>query len=246
MHTAVILAAGLGTRLGLAANGLPKCMVPVGGVPLIDRMIGRLADAGIQQVLVITGHKREVLEAHLAGSDRALARAAVPVFNDRFAEWGNFYSLLVAEQALSGAGYVSLDADVLLDDTLLPKLLAAEGPAVLAIDCRGGLGDEEMKARVNDSGRIIELSKHMDPLLAIGEFVGVERVDAELTRQVFAKLREIIERGETHEYYERAYQFLLDEGTEFHYTDVSDCAWYEIDDPADLAAAEQVLAQQRA
>jgi choline kinase len=221
-------------------------MVPVGGVPLIDRMIRRLGEAGIEDVLVITGHKREVLEQHLADSDDPLARKATPVFNDRFADWGNFYSLLVAERALDGAGYVSLDADVLLDETMVPNLLAAQGPAVLAIDCRDGLGDEEMKARVNESGRIVELTKRMDPSLALGEFVGVERVDAELTAHVFAKLREVIQRGETHEYYERAYQYLLDEGTEFHYTDVAGCAWYEIDDAADLAAAEEVLARQQA
>jgi choline kinase len=237
---AIILAAGLGRRLESVTGGLPKCMVPVGGVPLLDRMIERLAQVAVDQVIVVTGHRAGDLEAHLARSTHPLARGAVRVFNPRYAEWGNFYSLLVAKEAVGGDGFIKLDGDVLMDGRLLPQLLAAPGPAALAVDVRGGLGAEEMKVRV-EGGRIVELNKRMDPARALGEFVGIERIDAELAPRVWAQLAQLIDRGETDEYYERAYELLMQDGIGFSVADVSEVTWCEIDDGDDLAAAEALL-----
>jgi len=242
---AIILAAGLGRRLESVTGGLPKCMVPVGGVPLLDRMIERIAEVGITELVVVTGHRAADLEAHLAGSSHPLARGAVRVFNPRYAEWGNFYSLLVAEEAIGGDGFLKLDGDVLMDGGLLPRLLDAPGPAALAIDVRGGLGEEEMKARIDGSGRIVELNKRMDPAAALGEFVGIERIDAALAPRVWSQLRQLIDRGETDEYYERAYELLMQDGVGFSVADVSTATWCEIDDGDDLAAAEALLARMR-
>ena len=114
----------------------------------------------------------------------------------------------------------------------------------LAIDCRDGLGDEEMKVVVDGDDRMVELSKQIDPARALGEFVGVERVDAGVTGAVFDALRELIDAGETHEYYEAAYQQLLRAGQPMSWVDVSDCEWTEIDTPADLAAAERLVRDQ--
>jgi len=240
---AVILAAGLGRRLAGASRGLPKCLVPVGGVALIDRMIDRIAEVGIEQVVVVTGHRADDVDAHLARSSHPLARSAVRVFNARYAEWGNFYSLLSAEAAVGDSSFIKLDGDVLMDGRLLPLLCAAPGPAALAVDVRAGLGEEEMKVRVDGSGRIAELNKRMDPAHALGEFVGIERIDAELAPRVWHQLRQLIERGETDEYYERAYELLIQEGAPFAVADVSAATWCEIDDSDDLASAEALLAQ---
>src|SRR5688572_21063701 len=133
---AVILAAGLGSRLEPLTRELPKCMVPVAGVPLIDRMIERIAEAGIRELVVVTGAGHE------------LARSARTVYNERYADWGNFYSLLVAREAIGESDFIKLDADVILDGAILPRLLAAPGPVALALDCRDDLSAEDMKARV--------------------------------------------------------------------------------------------------
>lgn len=237
---AVILAAGMGTRLEAASGGKPKCMVEVGGVPLIDRMIERLGDAGLTEAVVVTGHRAGELEAHLRALEHPVARGAVFVHNERYAEWGNFYSLLVAEEAVGGDGFLKLDADVLLDREVLPRVLAARGPGVLAIDRGVDLGGEEMKVRVDQGGRVVELNKRIPPAAALGEFIGVDRVDAELSPTVFAALRELIDAGETHEYYERAYERLVQSGTAFGIADVTGCTWCEVDDPSDLAVAERL------
>ena len=239
---AVILAAGRGTRLEPLTLELPKCAVPVGGVPIVDRMIARLGEAGIDDIIVVTGHLREVLERHLAASADPRARAATLVYNEHYHDWGNFYSLLVAREAIGGDSFVKLDADVVLDGGVLPALLAADGPGVLAIDRSPTLGDEEMKARVED-GRVVELNKRMAPARALGESIGVERIDAEIAPLIWEGLARLIELGETDEYYERAYELLMRDGVEFGYADITRCTWTEVDNQADLAHADQLAGQ---
>jgi choline kinase len=238
----IILAAGLGKRLAAVTGGAPKCLVPVAGRALLDRMIERLVEAGVGDIIVVTGHRREDVERHLDASGIAEARAAQRVFNDRFADWGNFYSLLVAEQAVGGDGFIKLDADVLMDRNVLPTLLAAPGPGALAVDAWEGIGDEEMKVRVDERGRAVELSKRIDPARAFGESLGIERIDAALAPDVWAELRAMIDHGETDEYYERAYERLMQKDRHFSVADVSRCQWAEIDNAEDLAAAEALLA----
>lgn len=241
---AIILAAGLGTRLEPLTRTVPKCMVPVAGVPLIDRMIARIEEAGIDSLVVVTGHLHQVLEAHLRASPSPLAQEATLVFNQRYADWGNFYSLLVAREAVGTSGFIKLDGDVLLDSGILPAVVAAPGPAVLAIDRKPGLGAEEMKARADETGRLVALNKRMAPALALGEYIGVDRIDAPLAPRVFDELAAMIDQGEVHEYYERAYERLMQAGVAFSCADVTSAPWCEIDDHADLAAAHALVARQ--
>lgn len=239
---AVILAAGRGTRLEPITNDMPKCLVPVGGVALLDRMLARLTAVDIDDIVIVAGHCAEALTAHLAAAPNPAAQRAQIVINDRYAEWGNFYSLLVAQDMLWDDDFIKIDGDVLVDDKVLPALLAAHGPAVLTIDSGVELGDEEMKARADERGHIVELSKQLDPTAAIGESIGIERIDAEVVPTIFAELRSMIDDGETDEYYERAYARLMDQGVDFGYADIASCVWCEIDDAADLAHANRLVA----
>ena len=242
---AIILAAGMGTRLASVTGGMPKCLVKVGGVPLVDRLIERIGEAGIEEVILVTGHRAEELREHVSQIDHPLAKSAVFVHNDHFSDMGNFYSLLVAEEAVGDSSFIKIDGDVLMDSEVLPKIMAAPGPAVLAVDMRDGMGEEEMKVRLDDDGRVVELNKRMDPSQAAGEFIGVDRVDAEIASTVFDMLRVLMEVGETDEYYERAYERLIESGAHYVVADVTTCTWTEIDDDNDLQHAEKMLANSK-
>ena len=69
-HAAFVLAAGLGTRMRHLTEAVPKPMVQLNGVTLIDRVLDRIADAGIQQAVVNVHYLADVLEKHLAKRDR--------------------------------------------------------------------------------------------------------------------------------------------------------------------------------
>ena len=102
---------------------------------------------------------------------------------------------------------------------------------------------EAMKAQVDDQGIVVALSKKVKPADALGESIGIARVDAPLASEVFAELAALAAEGITDDYYERAYERLAQRGAgPFRVADVSDCLGLEIDDPADLALAEAAWA----
>lgn len=241
---AILLAAGKGTRLWPITHSIPKCMVPIGDTPMIDRIIDHLTAAGIDELIVVTGYLREVLEGYLRGSSRPLARSARFVYNTRYHDWGNGYSFLTARDAVAGEPFVKLDTDLLLDASILPAVLSTPGQAVLALDKRDTLGIEEMKILLDDNGRVTQVNKHMDPRLAAGECAGIDRFDGELGGLLFDELELMMTAGDTHEFYERAYERLIDKGHELAHADISSANWCEIDSHEDLEMAHQILTLQ--
>lgn len=240
---AVVLAAGTGSRLGPMTQDIPKCLVPVGGVPIIDHMINRLVEAGIDELIVVTGYRHEVLDEHLRESQHRLGREARTVFNPRYHDYGNFYSLLAAREAVGDDGFIQCDGDVILGYDIVPRLLAVGSGSWLTIDRGVVLGEEEMKVRIDDTGRVVAINKRMDPADSIGESISLTRIDAALAPALFGALERMIADGETHEYYERAYEHVLGQGAVFSYLEVDSAQWCEIDDAADLEHAHQVVAR---
>jgi UDP-N-acetylglucosamine diphosphorylase / glucose-1-phosphate thymidylyltransferase / UDP-N-acetylgalactosamine diphosphorylase / glucosamine-1-phosphate N-acetyltransferase / galactosamine-1-phosphate N-acetyltransferase len=66
MHKAIVLAAGRGTRMGPLTEDIPKPMLPVAGKPLLEHILGGLAEAGITSVLLVVGYRRDLIEKHFA------------------------------------------------------------------------------------------------------------------------------------------------------------------------------------
>jgi choline kinase len=238
---AVILAAGMGSRLLPLTADKPKPLVEVGGRSLLFHMIDRLADAGIRgaDVIVVSGYRQDVLRRSLELG----GYAPTIVFNPRYADWNNFWSLRVASDAVAGDAFLQIDGDLLFDSALLPRLLAAPGPAALAVDVRPGVDDEAMKVAVGGpDGRIVAFSKGLAQERSVGESLGIARIDAPLGHAVFIELQALADEGLVNEYYEAAYQRLADRGAgPFRVVDVHDCTAIEIDDHADLARAEAAL-----
>lgn len=238
---AVILAAGKGTRLAPLTDHLPKPMVDVAGRPLLLRTIDRLAAVGIvgADVIIVTGYRHEAIRARL---DQEGLGACRTVFNPHWHDWNNNYSLFVAREATAGDDVLQIDGDVLFDGKVIPRMLAAPGPGCLSIDVRDELDAETMKVAADAAGRILRISKQLDPQTALGEYIGLSRLDAPLARLVFDEISRFAELSLTDEYYERAYQRLIDRGEgPFRVVDIHDCVTTEIDDLNDLRRAEGLL-----
>ena len=105
------------------------------------------------------------------------------------------------------------------------------------------LGAEPMKAVVGPDGLLRELSKTLDPARALGEYIGITRLDAETAGVVFDDLERFEAEGITHEYYDHSYHRIAASGRgRIGVVDITDCEAMEVDDVADLERVEARLA----
>lgn len=238
---AVILAAGEGTRLRPLTNNLPKCLVSVAGEPLLGRMMKPLSEVGVKEVIVVTGYLTEKVEAYVK-SDAPLPSRTV--FNPRFNTANNYYSLLVAQQALGDGPFLKLDGDVIFEPEVMRRVVDGNGGIRLGVDMREGLGVEEMKVRLDSEGldtRVAELSKGIDPSKADGESMGIEFITSESSPALFYELAKMDKEGLHDEYYEFAYNRLAGQGHDVRAIDISGLRSTEIDDMDDLKRAEALF-----
>jgi len=238
--TAVVLAAGSGSRLLPHTEFCPKCLVPVGGRTLLGRTMDNLAAAGITELVIVAGYCEESLRAFAAG--RAGGPRVTFVRNEVFASTNNAYSLWLARVAVPGA-FVLVDGDVLYDPRVLTTLLATPGDAALAVERRGDLAAEEMKVLAGPDGHVAAVNKTMDPATATGESIGLARFTADTAAALWTRLGEQIAGGQRNVFYELAFEQLIAAGRTFAIADVTGFPCMEIDTPEDLAAAHVMAAR---
>lgn len=244
MH-AVILAAGVGDRLGVVSGGRPKCLLEMNGRTLLARHVDVLHSLGISAISVVTGFQREQVESELS---RLNGSAGIgTVFNPDYRR-GSMLSLWSARALLdAGRPILLMDADVLYHPDVLGALVASRHGNCLLIDREFEAGEEPVKVCIN-AGRIIEFRKWLAPDIKCdlqGESVGFFRFDHAMAAMLRKRADEYIKRGRSQEPYEEAIRDLLLECPgQFGYEDVTGLPWIEIDFPADLARArEEVLAR---
>ena len=232
IDTAILLAAGQGSRLRDTAPSKPLC--PVAGVPLLDRALASLAAAGIARAVVVTGYRAEAIEAHLAAGDWPLA-----VETARTADWREPNGV----SALAAAGLIADEALLAMCDHLVtPALYArlaetgARGGLTLGIDRRLGhpwIDPEDVTCVATRGDRIRAIGKGLEPHDCYD--VGVFAVSGAF----FEALRALPAPSITEGVRALAARDLA------HVVDCSDLDWIDVDDARALAAAETWVSQTR-
>lgn len=229
----VILAAGMATRLRPLTTTLPKCLLPVGGTPLLKRALGSIALHHPEEVVIVTGYLHELIEDFVRSL--SLSFPVRCVRNQDFARTNNNYSLWLAMRAIGPTEMILLDADILFDQRILSALVRTAEPDALVIREAGSLGAEEIKVECNNAGYVTKIGKEVDPGLAAGESLGIEK----FSPLSFARLLAVLERRkEWDEFYEAAFQEIIDDGARIATVDAGSYACIEIDTEADLRRAE--------
>ena len=226
---AIILAAGKGTRLN-DVDLKPKCLFEVGGRTLLDRQISALAEAQINDVVVVLGFEAERIRRHCPPTTSF-------VVNSRFEETSSLYSLWLAREHLLD-GFVVLNCDVLFHPQLLTKLISSPADDALLVDfANSQLGEEEMKVKVSD-GRVVDIRKDMDPAEADGENVGIVKFSAEGAKRLVEEMDALISRGHERDWAPRAFRQFA---TRFplHAISTDNYPWIEIDFPEDYRKAKE-------
>jgi choline kinase len=239
--TAVILAAGMGTRLRESHTGMPKGFLCLGEQPIVVESIARLRKAGINNILIVTGHLSEFYE-ELAAGDAAINT----VHNPQYAESGSMYSLWCARERIEGP-FLLLESDIIYEQRALAVLLEGPAEAVL-LSGPTHAGDEVYVETEGDAAntRLYAMSKDADALGAepAGELVGISRISPELFRYMIDYAAMEFHQGNLRVDYET--DALVHAGRQLPISCpvVHDLLWGEIDDPAHLARVrEQIYPQ---
>ncbi len=242
---ALILAAGIGNRLGSAAAGRPKCLLEFAGRSLLERHMDILADCGIDGVSLATGYQAGLLEQTLAGMDTPLdIRTSL---NPDFTE-GSVISLwTLREELTAGEDLLLMDADVLYDPRMIEHLRDTDHENCLLLDRDFEAGDEPVKICVRD-GRLVEFRKQLAPGLSYdfaGESVGFFRFSADMAARLAQSCTDYLDADQRDAPYEEVIrEQILASPEAFGFEDVSGIPWLEIDFPEDIQRARQEILPQ--
>ncbi|CAN5453566.1 NTP transferase domain-containing protein [soil metagenome] len=233
---AVILAAGVGRRLTPLTDDRPKALVAVEGSTFLDRALHAVATARFGRVVIVTGHRAEMIESAVGSGGWPFDVRCV--LNPRYATANNIVSFLAVEEDL-GDGFCLLNSDIVFDASILRDVASADEGCWLAVDVDEPLGAEEMKVHVDGEGLVRRISKGLPAATSAGEYIGIARFDAAGAAAVIHHAHLLVAEGQTDLYYEDAFDRAAAElsiGT----VSVQGRAWTEVDDLDDFKRAVQV------
>ena len=234
----VILAAGMAKRLRPLTDTQPKCLLKVGERTLLERTVDAQLAAGINELVVVTGYRGEMIRDFLTNHYPTLTIHFI--HNADYEHNNNIFSLWMTRPYTDGKDFLLMDSDILLDPKLVKTIVEQAGTA-LALN-RHECGEEEIKIIVDSEDRVVELSKTCSIADAIGESVGVERIASDYSTALFRELEQMIEReGLIDIFYEHAFERLIPQGHHFRVVDTTDFFSIELDTVEDFERAKELI-----
>ena len=128
---AIILAAGMGRRLGEFTADNTKCMLKVNGVRLIDRMLSQLKSLNLKRIIIVTGYEGEKLREYINSHYQEMN--IVFVDNPIYDRTNNIYSLWLTREYMIETDTLLLESDLILDDSVLNAAVTSEYPNVALV-----------------------------------------------------------------------------------------------------------------
>jgi choline kinase len=224
---AIILAAGRSKRLGALTEKRPKCLLKLNDANIIDHQIANLKANGITDITIVTGFCDDQVRAHCGPGFGYIPNTVFDTTN-------SIYSLWLALKEVPGP-VVVMNSDVVFHPDILNNLLASPYPDALTVCFQSGMGDEEMKVKVQGD-RIVDICKDMNPADADGENVGLLKFSEAGSRVLLAKAAELVGRGVVNAWAPRAFQEICP-AHPLYAVSTEGLPWIEIDFPEDLERA---------
>ena len=235
LGVAVILAAGMGERLKETGKTIPKGFLRMGRRSIIEESVDKLLRAGIEKIIIVTGHHFEYYER----LKETYSGVIETIHNSKYAWSGSMYSLYCAKDWLV-EDFLLLESDIVFEERALSILLESAATNGVLVSGPTHSGDEVYVAA---SGvRIVGMSK--DPVKfdagIVGELVGITKVSQLLFKQMIADAE--IQFSRTLQVaYETDCLSSVASKFPLYYCLVSDLIWSEIDTPSDIRHTQNVV-----
>lgn len=243
---ALILAAGMGRRLGEFTADNTKCMLPVNGVRLIDRMLNQLNRLPLKRIIIVVGYEAENLKDHIRRKfqDRNIVFVENPIYD----KTNNIYSLWLAREMMVEDETLLLESDLIFEDKVLEMAFSSEYPNVALVAKYQTWMDGTM-VRIDDECKIISFIPKKAFKYSDTEFyyktVNVYKFSPEFVRDHYLPFLEAyIKVLGQNEYYEQVLRVItMIDIADIKALPINGLHWYEIDDVQDLRIAETIFAE---
>ncbi len=238
VRTAVLLAAGRGTRLKGMTRTLPKCMIPVHGRTILERAVEALHRRAVERLIVVTGHEHESLQAYLKGLNSPLAIEFLHSVD--YASTNNIVSLYQVGDTVQ-EDFLLLESDLIFTDELLWALGGRTAAAVSPLsDWMDGT-----VLTITDDNRIDRMylkndSRPNRPLFKTINIYSISLDDWRAT--IYPELHDAVKDNQVNLYYEQVFANAIADGRlEMSAAVLDEGNWREVDTPEDLQQAEAWL-----
>ncbi|UCH62842.1 MAG: phosphocholine cytidylyltransferase family protein [Fidelibacterota bacterium] len=229
---AIIVAAGVGSRLRPLTNDLPKSLIEVDGQSILRRSIHQMIGHGIKDIAVVVGYRKEMIIEHIRD---------FPVtffYNPFYKITNNMASLWFAAPFIKG-DFIYSHSDIVYDVPLLTKLMEDRRENILLVE-KKECGAEEMKVQVED-GCLVASSKEIPRERSYGEWTGLARFSAVFGARLMEIISHLIEQGHQMAYDTLAFNRTVEQGSVIEIASFTGLNWIEIDSIDDLQQAHELF-----
>ena len=242
---AIILAAGMGRRLGEFTKNNTKCMVEVNGVCLIDRLLTQLSRLSLEKVIIVTGYEGEKLQKYVGNVYNGLQIEYV--HNYVYDKTNNIYSLSLTSKQLQIDDTLLIESDLIFEESLFHMILDCPDPNVALVAKYESWMDGTM-VRIDDERNIVNFIPKKAFKYSDTEFyyktVNIYKFSKEFSANHYIPFLDAYLRvlGDN-EYYEQVLRVItLIDNSNIKALPLNGQKWYEIDDVQDLRIAETIFA----
>ena len=245
---AIILAAGMGRRLGEYTRENTKCMVPVNGISLIDRLLTQLSRERLSRVIIVVGYKGEELRQHIGhryDGRLTIAYAENPVYD----RTNNIYSLSLVKEQLQQDDTLLIESDLIFSDRLIPMIVGDPYPNLALVAKYESWMDGTM-VRIDDERNIVNfISKDAFDYADARQYyktVNIYKLSREFSQKKYVPFLDAYTKAVgNNEYYENVLRIIsMLSSHDMKALPIGGEKWYEIDDKQDLDIAEALFASE--
>lgn len=245
---AIILAAGMGKRLGEYTKNNTKCMVPVNGTPLIDRLLRQLSNLTLSRIIIVVGYEGQKLMNYLGNDYRGLTIEYV--HNPVYDKTNNIYSLALAKKQLQEDDTILVESDLIFDDGMFNLLMDNPYPNLALVAKYEPWMDGTM-VRIDVDNNIVDFVPKAAFRYSDTDFyyktVNIYKFSKEFSQTKYVPFLDAYTTAVgNNEYYENVLRIIsfLD-SHELKALPITNERWYEIDDKQDLDIAEALFADEK-
>lgn len=243
---AIILAAGMGRRLGELTKDNTKCMLEVNGIRLIDRTLDSLASLGLSRIVIVVGYNGEKVKQYVGTSHKGVE--IVYVDNAVYDKTNNIYSLYLARDYMVREDTLLLESDLIYEQAVIDKLLADPRPDLALVDKYESWMDGTVVTLDEEQNILQFINKEKFRYSDIAGYyktVNIYKFSAEFSKHQYVPFLEAYCSAlGRNEYYEQVLRVITLLGTTtLKALPLSGEKWYEIDDIQDLDIAEGMFAE---